>query len=55
MLDDEALNRLPKMAAKPTKSRYGAMAEPVKHRKTKEAATRDIFDLRPPRHISTLP
>ena len=30
------------------------MAEPVRHRQTKEAAT-DMFDLQPPRHISTLP
>jgi hypothetical protein len=30
------------------------MAEPVRHRKTKEAAT-DMFDLQPPRHIPTLP
>ena len=29
------------------------MAEPVRHRQTKEAAT-DMFDLQPPRHISTL-
>jgi hypothetical protein len=30
------------------------MVEPVRHRQTKEAAT-DMFDLTPPRHISTLP
>jgi hypothetical protein len=30
------------------------MAEPVRHRQTKEAAT-DMFDLQPPRHIPTLP
>jgi hypothetical protein len=30
------------------------MAEPVRHRQTKEAAT-DMFYLKPPRHISTLP
>ena len=30
------------------------MAEPVRHRQTKGAAT-DMFDLQPPRHISTLP
>jgi len=30
------------------------MAEPVRHRQTKEAAT-DMFYLTPPRHISTLP
>ena len=30
------------------------MAEPVRHRQTKEAAT-DMFCLTPPRHISTLP
>ena len=30
------------------------MAEPLRHRQTKEAAT-DMFDLQPPRHISTLP
>jgi hypothetical protein len=30
------------------------MVEPVRHRQTKEAAT-DMFDLQPPRHISTLP
>ncbi len=29
------------------------MAEPVRHRQTKEAAT-DMFYLKPPRHISTL-
>src|SRR6266852_4568022 len=29
------------------------MAEPLRHRQTKEAAT-DMFDLKPPRHISTL-
>src|SRR5947207_1434036 len=29
------------------------MAEPVRHRQTKGAAT-DMFDLQPPRHISTL-
>ena len=29
------------------------MAEPVRHRQTKGAAT-DMFDLPPPRHISTL-
>jgi hypothetical protein len=32
----------------------GAMAEPVRHRRTKEAAT-DMLYLKPPRHISTLP
>jgi hypothetical protein len=32
----------------------GAMAEPLRHRQTKEAAT-DMFYLKPPRHISTLP
>ena len=32
----------------------GAMAEPVRHRQTKGAAT-DMFDLPPPRHTSTLP
>src|SRR6516162_2576215 len=31
-----------------------AMAEPVRHRQTKGAAT-DMFGLQPPRHISTLP
>jgi hypothetical protein len=31
----------------------GATAEPVRHRQTKGAAT-DMFDLKPPRHISTL-
>src|SRR5580692_8774004 len=31
----------------------GATAEPVRHRQTKGAAT-DMFDLQPPRHISTL-
>jgi hypothetical protein len=30
------------------------MAEPVRHRQTKGAAT-DMFDLQPPRHIPTLP
>jgi EAL domain-containing protein (putative c-di-GMP-specific phosphodiesterase class I) len=30
------------------------MAEPVRHRQTKEAAT-DMFSLQPPRHIPTLP
>jgi hypothetical protein len=30
------------------------MAEPLRHRQTKEAAT-DLFNLQPPRHISTLP
>src|ERR1700737_866844 len=30
------------------------MAEPLRHRQTKEAAT-DMFYLKPPRHISTLP
>ena len=30
------------------------MAEPVRHRQTKEAAT-DMFDLQPLRHTSTLP
>src|SRR6516165_3916130 len=30
------------------------MAEPVRHRQTKGAAT-DMFDLPPPRHTSTLP
>jgi len=30
------------------------MAEPLRHRQTKEAAT-DMFSLQPPRHISTLP
>jgi len=30
------------------------MAEPLRHRQTKEAAT-DMFGLKPPRHISTLP
>jgi uncharacterized protein YabE (DUF348 family) len=30
------------------------MAEPVRHRQTKEAVT-DMFDLQPPRHIPTLP
>jgi hypothetical protein len=29
------------------------MVEPVRHRQTKEAET-DMFDLQPPRHISTL-
>ena len=29
------------------------MAEPVRHRQTKGAAT-DMFDLQPPRHTSTL-
>jgi hypothetical protein len=29
------------------------MVEPLRHRQTKEAAT-DMFDLKPPRHISTL-
>ena len=32
----------------------GAMAEPLRHRQTKEAAT-DMFYLTLPRHISTLP
>jgi hypothetical protein len=30
------------------------MAEPLRHRQTKEAAT-DMFGLQPPRHIPTLP
>src|SRR6185369_7983267 len=30
------------------------MAEPLRHRQTKEAET-DMFSLKPPRHISTLP
>src|SRR6266571_5445 len=30
------------------------MVEPLRHRQTKEAET-DIFDLKPPRHTSTLP
>jgi hypothetical protein len=30
-----------------------SQAEPVRHRQTKGAAT-DMFDLQPPRHISTL-
>ena len=30
------------------------MAEPLRHRQTKEAET-DMFYLKPPRHISTLP
>jgi hypothetical protein len=30
------------------------MVEPLRHRQTKEAAT-DMFCLKPPRHISTLP
>jgi hypothetical protein len=30
------------------------MVEPLRHRQTKGAAT-DMFDLQPPRHISTLP
>jgi hypothetical protein len=30
------------------------MAEPLRHRQTKEAAT-DMFNLQPPRHIPTLP
>jgi hypothetical protein len=30
------------------------MAEPVRHRQTKGAAT-DMFGLQPPRHTSTLP
>src|SRR3974377_2175088 len=30
------------------------MAAPLRHRQTKEAET-DMFDLQPPRHISTLP
>jgi hypothetical protein len=30
------------------------MVEPLRHRQTKEAAT-DMFDLQPPRHMSTLP
>src|SRR5580704_5853543 len=29
------------------------MVQPLRHRQTKEAAT-DMFDLQPPRHISTL-
>jgi hypothetical protein len=29
------------------------MAEPLRHRQTKEAET-DMFSLQPPRHISTL-
>src|ERR1700719_1569717 len=32
----------------------GVTVEPLRHRQTKEAAT-DMFDLQPPRHISTLP
>src|ERR1700737_2484930 len=32
----------------------GAMVEPLRHRRTKGAAT-DMFYLTPPRHISTLP
>src|ERR1035437_1293591 len=32
----------------------GVMVAPGRHRQTKEAAT-DMFDLQPPRHISTLP
>jgi hypothetical protein len=30
------------------------MVEPLRHRQTKEAAT-DMFSLKPPRHIPTLP
>ena len=30
------------------------MVEPLRHRQTKEAET-DMFDLKPPRHTSTLP
>jgi hypothetical protein len=30
------------------------MAKPLRHRQTKEAET-DMFSLKPPRHISTLP
>jgi len=30
------------------------MAEPLRHRQTKEAET-DMFSLKPPRHIPTLP
>ena len=30
------------------------MGEPLRHRQTKEAET-DMFNLPPPRHISTLP
>ena len=30
-----------------------SQVEPVRHRQTKEAET-DMFDLQPPRHISTL-
>jgi hypothetical protein len=30
------------------------MVEPPRHRQTKEAET-DMFDLKPPRHTSTLP
>jgi hypothetical protein len=30
------------------------MVEPLRHRRTKEAVT-DMFDLKPPRHTSTLP
>jgi len=30
------------------------MVSPLRHRQTKEAAT-DMFDLKPPRHTSTLP
>ena len=30
------------------------MVEPLRHRQTKEAET-DMFNLKPPRHISTLP
>jgi hypothetical protein len=30
------------------------MAEPLRHRQTKEAET-DMFSLQPPRHIPTLP
>jgi hypothetical protein len=30
------------------------MVEPIRHRQTKGAAT-DMFDLKPPRHTSTLP
>jgi hypothetical protein len=30
------------------------MVEPLRHRQTKEAAT-DMFNLKQPRHISTLP
>src|ERR1700730_15148811 len=33
--------------------RSGVMVAPLRHRQTKEAET-DMFDLQPPRHISTL-